>query len=68
MARSKRHSRPDDQAILEAFEPRAPRMERTATALGRTPSAIERRYYRLLAPHRGERSVTGTHDIDDPTS
>ena len=65
MARRKRYTRHDDQAILEAFEPRNSRIERTARQLGRTPAAIARRYYRILAPHRGAPNVTRPRDHED---
>ena len=68
MTRRKRYTRHDDQVILEAFEPQGARIERTARELGRTPGAIARRYYRLLAAHRGDANVTRSRDNEDPTS
>ena len=38
----------------EAFTPRAERIEAVAHDLVRTPAAVTRRYYRLLALHRAE--------------
>lgn len=58
-----RYTPDDDQAILEAFKPRAERIARVARELGRTPGAVARRYYRLIAPHRGEPDVAGSRDI-----
>ena len=68
MARRTRYTRHEDQVILEAFEPQGARIERTARELGRTPAAIARRYYRLLAAHRGDPSVTRSRTNEDPTT
>ena len=56
--RKKRYTRRDDQAIIEAFEPKAARIERTARELGRTRVAIARRYY-LPAPRATSRQYHG---------
>ena len=47
MSRGRPYSHQDDLAIIEAFTPRAQRIEAVARNLGRTPAAVTRRYYRL---------------------
>ena len=49
--RGRPYSRHDDLAIIEACMPKAQRVENVARDLGRTPGAVTRRYYRLLAEH-----------------
>ena len=63
MARGRLYSHQDDLAIIEAFRPRAERIDTVARDLGRTPAAVTRRYYRLLAEHAGPDSdTTGSRD------
>ena len=63
MPRGRPYSQQDDFAIIEAFTPRAERIEAIARDLGRTPAAVTRRYYRLLAERASPNSiVTGPRD------
>ena len=60
------YSHQDDLAIIEAFTPRAQRIEAVARNLGRTPAAVTRRYYRLLA-EQPEPDSNGTNARDHRT-
>ena len=63
MPRGRPYSHQDDLAIIGAFTPRAERIEAVARDLGRTPAAVTRRYYRLLAEHASpDSNVTGSPD------
>ena len=60
MPRGRPYSHQDDLAIIEAFTPRAERVETVARNLDRTPAAVTKRYYRLLAEHASaDSNVTG---------
>ena len=61
MPRGRPYSHQDDLAIIKAFTLRAERVEAIARDLGRTPAAVARRYYRLLAePASPDSNVTGS--------
>ena len=63
MPRGRPYSHQDDLAIIEAFTPRAERIEAVARDLGRTPAAVTKRYYRLLAEHTSpDSNITGPRD------
>ena len=63
MPRGRPYSHQDDLAIIEAFTPRAERIEAVAHDLGRTPAAVTKRYYRLLSEHASpDANVTGSRD------
>ena len=47
MSRGPRYTPEDDARIRDAFEPRKVRIQRAAEDLGRTETAIRKRYQRL---------------------
>ena len=63
MPRGRPYSHQDDLAIIEAFTPRAERIETGARDLGWSSAAMTRRNYLLLAEHASpDSNVTGTRD------
>ena len=63
MPRGRPYNHQDDRAIIEAFTPRAQRIEAVARDLGRTPAAVTGRYYRLFAEHADpDSNATGPRD------